>query len=771
MRLFFNMLYPLWSVIAVAAAYLVVALLVYRHPVLRKRRALRALLLGLRFVVVALVMLCLLNPSAVMPKPAQTERRVVLLVDVSESMTLPDAARTGSRFERALDLIRNTQLVERLAKNTDVQLVAVGREAKPVATLDGLAATEPSTHLLNAITQTIRRTPQIKTEAILVFSDGIDTSREGVEKTVWLLNRYAVPVFTLGLGSPDLQRDIALENIAVKKNVIAKTEVELDLFLSQHLCDGRTVPITITRRDGGTRGGRGPTDDPAAPGARIVATSGVTFNAAREKVTARFIPDEEGLLTYDVRVTEQDGEVFLGNNRMSFTVNAAKKTIRVLYMEGTMYKQQARELWEYQYLVNALESDPDIDVKPLFRDKNIDAFRAGVSWVRDPVAGFPTTKRDLFQYDVIISSDIDIVYFSEEQLEWLVDFVARHGGGYVMVGGWTSFGSGGYDESIIDEMLPVDMRGRMDGYYEGSFFKWTYTPEGRGHPVLQLDEKNNNAALDMVPYFKGCNRVVRAKPAATTLAEHPYYRSEFGALPLLAVQTFGKGRTMAFVPDTTAGWGELFEADWGPNDNRYYEKFWINAVRWLAERRLSLPVKNLVVQTPRASFGADEHVPLIATVLDDDYEPTANAQVTAQVTSPDGEKVSLRLASDPAEAGRYTVLYSPPAEGDYTVAATAKLDGLKLDEDSLKFRVTKPNIEFREYRRNDELLGKLAAFTNGHRLDPDTLNQLPDRLAARPERSRRATITRSIWDRLPLLAVLLLLLFIEWSMRRRSGLA
>ena len=35
-----------------------------------------------------------------------------------------------------------------------------------------------------------------------------------------------------------------------------------------------------------------------------------------------------------------------------------------------------------------------------------------------------------------------------------------------MVGGWTAFGSGGYDESALDKLLPVDMDGRADGYYE-----------------------------------------------------------------------------------------------------------------------------------------------------------------------------------------------------------------------------------------------------------------------------------------------------------------
>jgi uncharacterized membrane protein len=757
MRFFFNATYPLWSVLVVAAAYLVVLVLVSRHPVLRTQKALRYLLLGLRFVVVALVMLCLLNPSAVMPKPTASGRRVLLLVDASESMALPDAAQPTSRLGRALDLIRSTNLVERLGKDADVEIVAVGREAKRLGTpdaLDALSPTEPATRLLAAINETIRRAPDAQTEAMLVFSDGIDTSRDSIERTVWLLNRYAVPVYTFGLGSPDPQRDVAIDNVAVKRNVLAKTEVELDVFLSQHLCTGRTVPITVTRGD------------------ELVAASGVTFTGDREKVTIRFTPDEEGLLTYTVSAAEQDGELLVQNNQMPFTINSTKKTIRVLYMEGTMYKRDDRDIWEYQYLENALKSDGHIEVKTLFRDKNIDAFRAGVSWVRDPIDGFPTSKRDLFKYDVIISSDIDIIYFTDEQLQWLVDFVGTHGGGYAMVGGWTSFGSGGYDESVIDKMLPVDMRGRMDGYFEGSLFKWSYTPEGRGHPILQLDEKNNNVALDSIPYFRGCNRIVRAKPAATTLAEHPYQRNEYGPMPLLAVQEFGKGRTMAFVPDTTAGWGTDFETDWGLEDNRYFEKFWINAVRWLAEPRLAAPVKNLVLETPRASFGVGEQVPVTATVLDEDYEPTSAAEVVAAITPPDGKKVSLRLAPDHTEPGKYGALYAPQAEGDYTIAATARLRGTKLDEDSLKFRATKPNVEFREYRRNDELLYKLAGFTGGAMLDDEkSLSALPDKLAATVEKHKEPTITRPIWDRLPLLATLLVLLFVEWSIRRRSGLA
>jgi len=127
---FFNTSYPLWSVVVVAAAYLAVVVLVSRHPVLRKRKRLHVLLLALRTVVIIFIVLCLLNPSSVLPKPTQHTKRIVLLVDASQSMRLADATEPVTRFERALDLIRSTKLVERLSEEADVELVAFGHDAE-----------------------------------------------------------------------------------------------------------------------------------------------------------------------------------------------------------------------------------------------------------------------------------------------------------------------------------------------------------------------------------------------------------------------------------------------------------------------------------------------------------------------------------------------------------------------------------------------------------------------------------------------------------------
>ena len=63
--------------------------------------------------------------------------------------------------------------------------------------------------------------------------------------------------------------------------------------------------------------------------------------------------------------------------------------------------------------------------------------------VDDPRLGFPTTREELLSYDVVICSDIARAAFTPEQLAWTVELVSKRGGGFVMIGGHTSFGAGG----------------------------------------------------------------------------------------------------------------------------------------------------------------------------------------------------------------------------------------------------------------------------------------------------------------------------------------
>ncbi len=72
---------------------------------------------------------------------------------------------------------------------------------------------------------------------------------------------------------------------------------------------------------------------------------------------------------------------------------------------------------------------------------------------------------------MVICSDIARAAFTPEQIEWTVELVAKRGGGFAMVGGHTSFGSGGWDRTPWDGMIPIDMSGDGPGndsqFYDG----------------------------------------------------------------------------------------------------------------------------------------------------------------------------------------------------------------------------------------------------------------------------------------------------------------
>jgi len=135
--------------------------------------------------------------------------------------------------------------------------------------------------------------------------------------------------------------------------------------------------------------------------------------------------------------------------------------------------------------------------------------------------------------------------------------------------------------------------------------------EVRQHPVWQIDTdpEANRRILAAHPAFLGLNLVNRAKPAATVLALW-----EARNMPVICVQPYGRGRSMAFVSDAAGGWGEEYQTTWGEGerDNRYYRRFWANAVRWLGENSLSSHQTEIIANSAAINYRPGEMVAVSA---------------------------------------------------------------------------------------------------------------------------------------------------------------
>lgn len=169
---------------------------------------------------------------------------------------------------------------------------------------------------------------------------------------------------------------------------------------------------------------------------------------------------------------------------------------------------------------------------------------------------FPLTLEAMKDYSAIIISDVSALtllltpeartgHIGPNRLALLNDYV-RQGGSVMMAGGYTSFqgmdGSARYHGTPLEECLPVICLEHTDGLE---------APEGltprvvASHPVL--------AQLPMEwPPVLGLNRVkLRTDTDTQLLAEVSYRGRHF---PLLAVRSFGQGRTLAFMTDIGPHW-------------------------------------------------------------------------------------------------------------------------------------------------------------------------------------------------------------------------
>src|SRR6185503_2590718 len=376
---------------------------------------------------------------------------------------------------------------------------------------------------------------------------------------------------------------------------------------------------------------------------------------------------------------------------------------RVLYLEGTPLQPEA-SIPEWDYLKDALESDKDIRVKVLVRVKSAAGKRIepgskdpetgkSVYPVEHAKHGFPKTLEELLRYDVVIHSDILKESFTPEQLRSIARLVEEYGGGFVMIGGASAFGRGGYHRTILDRVIPVAMEQAND--LQTRPIQMQVPARAWRHPLLALGatpELTQAIWTTKFPNLYGCNMVDHAKAGAIVLGQDPTRRNSSGPLLLMAAQQIGRGRSIAFTSDSTRSWGRDFETLWGEPidlalplseancDSRYYRQFWVNAVRWLAAGKQGKTNSAVTLELSHSYTTPDEKVTATVKVRAPASGELTGTDVSVVLSAPQKSSVSFKAVYEPASRS-YIAQVLPGTRGEYTVTALATRNGEQLGQD------------------------------------------------------------------------------------------
>lgn len=98
-----------------------------------------------------------------------------------------------------------------------------------------------------------------------------------------------------------------------------------------------------------------------------------------------------------------------------------------------------------------IESDPD-----LVFDFVAALGEQGIEVETRPIDGLPQTLEELESFEALILSNVPATAFTLNQMNLVRNYVRDLGGGLIMLGGEQSFGLGGYSESPLNEVLPVN---------------------------------------------------------------------------------------------------------------------------------------------------------------------------------------------------------------------------------------------------------------------------------------------------------------------------
>ena len=722
-------------------------------------------LVALRAAAVGVLVLILLNPSRVQEeKRAGPPPTAVFLLDESRSMSLEAPT---SRAQAVEQIIRRSEQLLPPDRRPLIQKYRFGRDLVAVSESErNLRPSVDETRLTRALEQLPSRFGDAVPFGVFVFSDGRSTEPDAPETTGAAYRALGVPIHVVPAGDPRIAGDVAVQDIDAPREARPGTRVPVRITLRSRGYAGRRTEVSI-------RPAADPKGDP-------LATLPVTLVDGEQAQELVIDADRaKGALT--AQVDPLPHEAIAANNRVPFQITPRADKLRVIYMEGSAPP-------EIKFIQEALEEDPDIKCVSIYVDNQYVA-RPQLHRVDDPRLGFPTSREELLGYDVVICSDIARDAFTPEQLAWTVELVGRRGGGFVMIGGHTSFGAGGWDQTIWDGLIPVDMSGNgtpRSRYHDGSF-KVAIPPQAAAHPIWRIvdDPDLNRQVLRQMPTFYGTNLTDRLKPAATALGLSDGALPGSGVVTVFSCQNFGRGRTFAMATDSTVAWGADFEKNWGEGDNRYFRKFWRNVVRWLTENSEGSN-RRLQAETDRIIYRPGQDIQLKVRAYDDKLVETDRYRVAARLRLPGDDEsqpfdaASVDLVPQLVEKTYFGKLAAPPADRFTDQSGTtlhkmvlevAALDGEERVAGSrLELQVIDDPAEFRDPRPDPSALVRLAQATGGGVIRSG--EELSSLLARHQEASIRTVVTRwPLWDTPLVWLALLGLLSAEWVVRRLKGLA
>jgi hypothetical protein len=769
-------------VAAVALAYVLWRL--YRHERRELSQRRRALLVGLRLLVLAALAVMLIEPVLVTSRSETIKSHLPIVVDDSESMRFSDPYTDESRaamVAAALHLRSDGKRspVERLRESPRLDLARAslgpnleklgrGRElfvydlesasrtggSSRTRQLDELKPVRGVSPLGDALRDVLALHRARPVAGIVLVSDGRSNAGEDPLRAAEAATRLGIPIYLIAAGADEGPRNVRLAEIEASPVVFARDPMTLGVVVEARGLKDAEGTISLEQRVNGS--------DWQPVGDQRVALG---EDGILKRTTFRIVPRVVGDYEFRARIGDAGPELTLDDNVATAAVKVVRQQIRVLLIAGAPSP-------EVQFLHNALLRDQHIE-SAIWIQHADPGFKQGGD---RPIIRLPGDADELGRYDALLLIDPDMRGLGAQWTELITNFVGKDGGGLIFVPGelysqqffeaddTESEGAGKWTRllPVVREpgLFRTEAQVRLSTQ---STYLLELTAEGRGDPIFEFHPEpiRNRAILTSLPGMYWSFPVTRARPGATVLARHgdPRMQNQHGRHVLLASQLYGPGRTVFLGFDSTYRWRYLSED--------YFDGFWARLIDRVGRNKALGGRFPFQVHLGKSGYRVGEQVAVgvrftEAAAVAEASGLVAELEVAGQPPEP------LRFERAPDDTDLLTATFLADKAGAYTLRispATTADAGAAVRVSTTTFRVEPPRREVDEPSLNRPLLNDIARVTKGRVFDFTTVDQLDDAIATR-EVTQTLEDREELWDAPLLYATIVLGLTAEWVLRK-----
>ncbi len=591
---------------------------------------------------------------------------------------------------------------------------------------------------------------------VVVVSDGRSNAGLDTEPARLRAERSGTRLLSVGVGSLRPQLNLRLAGMQSPEDVHQGDPFDLQVAIQGSAAVGQSAVVKLFQQSAGSNGSdRRQVAEETASIPEDGLPTGIRFTQTLS------VP---GRYDFIARVESASGtaEITLTDNERRRTIEVTDRKMQVLIISSGPMR-------DYQFVRNTLFRHSGVTSDVWLQSVTEENSGMVSQEARRLLTKFPATEAELFEYDVIVAFDPDWSQLSVEQQSFLNRWVSEHSGGLVVVAGeiFTPRLAENPDATRdVSVLYPVLLARVAPGLQspQRADEAWPVVPtaEGRVAEFLKIADEQGNADIELWQKFRGIYRtfpIRDLRDGAVVLLEHnnPRARTELGFPPFLVSQFYGSGRCLFLGSAET--WRLRAISPQG------HQRFWTSLIREAGQSRRSRGSVRGQLLLDRSEAAPGQAVAIRALLYNAALQPLTIDDVPLTITDPDGQPLAIpdRLTAGTRQPGQFQTSFRPAKPGLHRITVPIPESSDVL---TATLEVIVPGLESENPVQDTEALTRLTRETQGRYLSLSEIGTLP---ALLPNQSQPVIVDeqlRTLWDRAPLMYAAILLLAIEWALRR-----